>query len=1001
MSALTFGETVVDVVETLISWVSGQAHQNMEDYCDLETADSRQTLVMRDGSLLSVIKMPGARYLVGDEEFNRIHDRLSSTLTSYMNGGGHAMQVYFEKDPDGIRREIDRLMAPSVETAKRLGLQVMDVIDDEKRAMSRYCAFEQCFVVLYTRPTALNKDALKRVKATQDEAYRKMTAPARDAGNPVVAVGEIRDRHSSFVNAFMNDMRDVGLILQPLDVHAAVHAIRMTVDPDFTDDNWRASLPGDKIPARIPKERAGRDISNLLWPAIPQQLFPRDAEIKDKFLTIGDRIYASVHTHLSQMERQPFQALFHRTAEYKLPWRVSFLIESEGLKGQGLKSLVASILAFTHNDNSLVADSLNELREQVKKLGVADVKFRTAFSTWAPSDNIKLLKTRISQLARAVEGWGQCEVREHSGDPAASFVSSGLALNLGSVATAAAAPLSEAAYQLPFARPSSQWNSGSVLFRTPDGKVWPYQPGSSLQDTWIGLIFAGPGSGKSVLLNKLNFGLCLSPGIERLPRILIVDIGPSSSGFISLLKEALPEGQKHQAMYSRLRMTPEFAINPCDTQLGSRYPTPLERTFLKNFMVQLTTPVGKEPYNDLPDLISLVVNEVYEMYSDQRSPRPYTKNWDAEVDAAIDEYRIPVDNRTTWWEVVDAIFEHGDIRRASLAQRYAVPTIPDMVAAAHTESIRKLYENNKTSTGEPLVEAFSRLVSGAVRDFSILSTPTKFDLGEARVVSLDLDEVAKSGGDSAHHQSAIMYMLARHTARDFYLNESNLGDMPEKYKAYHKKRIQEIREDVKCISMDEFHRTAHSPAVREQVIVDMREGRKWGVHINLLSQSIDDFDENMVEFASAIYILSAGPRQTVENLSKVFGLTPTAKFALERRVHGPRKGGNTFLAQFRTKTGTDTQLLTNTAGDIEMWAFSTTVDDVLIRNKLYQILGPQEARRILAVKYPGGSAAEDVERRRLSLKDSGALEDAQDLGVIDTIVQEVYEFAKQYNLEAA
>ena len=89
-------------------------------------------------------------------------------------------------------------------------------------------------------------------------------------------------------------------------------------------------------------------------------------------------------------------------------------------------------------------------------------------------------------------------------------------------------------YMLPLFRPASPWNHGAILFRSPDGKPWPYHPGSRYQTTWIDLFYARPGSGKSVLSNAINLAVCLSPGITRLPRIAIVDIGPSSSGLISL-----------------------------------------------------------------------------------------------------------------------------------------------------------------------------------------------------------------------------------------------------------------------------------------------------------------------------------------------------------------------------------------------------------------------------------------------------------------------------------
>ncbi len=107
----------------------------------------------------------------------------------------------------------------------------------------------------------------------------------------------------------------------------------------------------------------------------------------------------------------------------------------------------------------------------------------------------------------------------------------------------------------------------------------------------------------------------------------------------------------------------------------------------------------------------------------------------------------------------------------------------------------------------------------------------------------------------------------------------------------------------------------------------------------------------------------------MEKSVETFGLSPTAKIALRTRVHGPREGGATFLAQFATKQGMNTQLLTLTLGPIELWAFSTTVEDVSLRNRLYHHLGPVEARRVLARLFPNGSIKKLVERRLASIKE--------------------------------
>jgi intracellular multiplication protein IcmB len=330
-----------------------------------------------------------------------------------------------------------------------------------------------------------------------------------------------------------------------------------------------------------------------------------------------------------------------------------------------------------------------------------------------------------------------------------------------------------------------------------------------------------------------------------------------------------------------------------------------------------------------------------------------------------------------------------------MAQRYAMPLLADAASICRNSNIEDLYGKIVTPTGETLINAFGRMISSAIREYPILSNITSFDLGDARVVSLDLDEVAKTGGEAADRQTAVMYMLARYIlARSYYLVEDHVKEMPKLYQEYHGKRIKEIREDPKRIVFDEFHRTSKATAVREQVIVDMREGRKWKVQVALLSQSIDDFDPVMVEFATGIFIMDAGPKQAVDKSVQVFGLSETARLALERKVHGPRQDGSTFLAQFSTKNGINTQLITNTIGPMELWAFNTTAEDVRIRNSLYEQLGAEKARKVLAKVYPNGTATKDIEKRLANIQSSssGGLELAskeQANSIIEQIINEV------------
>lgn len=1000
-----WSESFFEGVDTFFAWLSTSLKQTTESYIDLETADSPTVLVNHDGSLLSILKIEGITGLAGPEEFERLVEGLANSFQAAMGRPGHALQVYFSHDKQNIVKMIKDIYDPAEATASRLELNLRDLFEERVNYLSQYCAEERVYFVLYTRPFNLASDQLKAANKAKMKMIKDTKAPPfKNTQTIFAAVPEIRDTHDAYVRAILNDLDALNVIAKLLEVHDAVHAIRMTGDPDYTADDWRATLPGDKIPVRELNNFEG-DPSDLLWPPLSKQVLPRDAEIIDlRTVRVGDKIYASTYIDLFPKDVRPFISLFSRILPSHVPWKISFLLESEGLSTIKLKGLLAAILSFSSAQNRLISDSVNLLKYIQLNTDEAIVRLRVVATTWAPEGNIPLLRRRSSELVKAIEGWGSTDVSEICGDPFAGFVSSMLATTLNSSAVASVAPLSDVISMLPITRPASPWKTGALLFRTPDGKPWPFQPGSTEQTTWIDLVYARPGSGKSVLSNALNLALCLSGGLMRLPRIAIIDIGPSSSGLISLLKEALPASKRHLVAYHRLRMTPDYSINPFDTQLGCRYPTALEQSFLVNFMTLLTTPLGAaKPYDGMADLAGMVVDELYKSMADEFNPTPYAPGIEEFIDSILEEIGFVRDAKSTWWEVTDSLYSAGFVHEAMLAQRYAMPLLADAASICRTPSIEDLYEKITAPTGESLINAFSRMISSAVREYPILSRVTSFDIGDARVVSLDLDEVAKSGGDAADRQTAVMYMLARYVlARHYYLTEESLNNVPEQYKEYHKQRVLEIREDHKRIVYDEFHRTSKSSAVREQVIIDMREGRKWKVQISLLSQAVDDFDPVMIDFATAIYVMDAGPSQAVEKTSQIFGLSETAKIALRTRVHGPRQGGATFLAQFATKTGINVQLLTLTLGPVELWAFSTTAEDATVRNLLYRHLGPSEARRLLAALFPNGTVTKELEARLASMKQKvGLIEDDEREGMINQLVNDILDaYSKDPNVKS-
>jgi len=991
-------DPIIDSFDSLLEWLSTSLHQTTRSYCELETVLDKYTLVGRDGSLASIIKLDGIQFLVGDEEFKSILESLAIALGPSFKQPGQTIQILYSYDTTTIKDELKTILEPSWDTAQNINLDLNDLFEEKINYLSNYCSDENVYLVIWTTGKQLTKQQRKQVnKRKMKELKEQKIPPMQHAQAIFCPTLELKESHYSFVRTFINDLKDLNIMTTALDVHTALREIRMSVDPEITNNDWRPYLPGDPIPVRDEVLKNKNDISELMWPSIARQIIPRDGEIIDlRTVRIGNRIYAPMYIDLFPQEVQSFTKLLQRALNARIPWRISFLIDSEGLNSLNIVSTVAAVLSFASTYNPLINDAKKYLSYIATNTDDAIVRLRVSFATWADVSKPNLLKQRAAELQKIVQGWGGCEVREISGDSFGGAISSALAVTTNSIATPSVAPLSEVIRMLPMMRPASPWAKGAILFRSEDGKPMPYQPGSSLQTTWIDIVYARPGSGKSVLSNAINLALCLAPGLKTLPIISIIDIGPSSSGLISLIKESLPKAQRHLATYHRLRMTNDYAINPFDTQLGSRYPTPQERSFLVNFLILLATPVGSsKAYDGVSEMSGLIIDELYKNLSDEYNPNKYTVGIDADIDKVLEDLNFKSNNDTTWWQVTDFLFEKNDIHYAKLAQRYAVPVLADVSSGCRAPAISDLFGKIAVATGENLIDAFGRMISSSVREFPIISQTTKFDLGESRIVSLDLDEVAKTGGEAADRQTAVMYMLARYVlAKDFYINQENLSDFPEKYRDYHKTRVIEYKEVPKRIVFDEFHRTSKVKAVRDQVIVDMREGRKWNVQVALLSQSVDDFDSIMIEFATSIFIMDAGPVQAIEKTSTIFGLTPTQKKALRTRVHGPREGGGTFLAQFATKKGLYTQLLTNTIGPIELWAFSTTSIDVRVRDELYDRIGHKMARAILAHMFPGGSVTPLVEQRLMALRKTGEISSNSSQSIIKTLIEEI---VKEFN----
>ncbi len=977
-------------IAKLMSPVQSAMKHTLDSFVRIETADDETTLVAKDGSLLSVLKVDGSRQVIGDEEYEYLVEGSTIKIGARFDRMGHALQVYFIRDPERIRAHLKSLLRPSFLTSRAVGLDLDDLFDERVSHLSDFLSYEECFFVLWTRPSVLTENERKRAVK---EVRAKQWVNAPYGQYPLSALDALRTRHKSYCSAMIASLDELGIQSEIVEVHEALRSMRDNMYPNKAHEDWRPCLPGDPIPPRAPMSKT--DLSDIVWPPVSQQLASADARvIGDSIVRIGDLYWGGADMTLGPMDASPFPMLLNRLFDAGVPYRISFLIEGGGAYSSTLRAFVATILGVTNAMNKQIKYSLEGLQALARSEPV--VRLRVSVATWAPANDLPLAQDRLSNIVQAVESWGYCQVSEFSGDPLDCVMSSAMGIHCAGTAPTAIAPMFEVMKLLPWQRPSSPFEKGAILLRTPDGKVWPYATGTNITTTWFDLVFAQPGAGKSVLLNTLNLGTCLSPGLAQLPFIAVIDIGPSSSGLISLIQEALPPERTYEAVYYRLQMSHQYAVNPFDTQLGLRFPLIDERSYLVELLTLLCTPPGHErPYDGIQQLSGLVVDEMYRWRDDKSAnaePRPFLPRLEPEVDEALQKFNIHLPTDPYWWDVVDRMFDIGQYELANLAQRHAVPTLSDAITASRRPQIRGLLEETAIGLSfETVINAFERMVTSAIREFPILASVTQFEIKNARVASLDLMDVSPQGDEIADRQTAIMYMLARHVmVRNWWSGPDALTSVPEKYRYYHENLLRDIAETPKRLCYDEFHRTNKSYSVRAQVIRDVREGRKRGVQILLSSQLLDDFEDDMVDLATGIWVCGSGiSDQSVEKIREKFGLSDTARNIIRYRLTGPKAGGAPALFVLGTTSGRYEQHLINTLGPIELWALSTSAEDVAMRNRLYAKLGASRARQMLAVNFPGGSARSEIKKRIHIYAERGDTEKATLKSVIEEMVDEL------------
>lgn len=465
-------------------------------------------------------------------------------------------------------------------------------------------------------------------------------------------------------------------------------------------------------------------------------------------------------------------------------------------------------------------------------------------------------------------------------------------------------------------------------------------------------IIGVPGAGKSTVAHLDSLGFCLQEESRgRLPRLGVVDFYNGSSGLLDLLRNLRPIERRQEVAFIRMdARSMAWVVNPFDLPLGARMPGDFQHSTLVNLVRLLTA--GIERNAGLRKVISAAVHDVYAACSEGSTHvKPYVAGVDPLVDQALGQRRVGVTMNRSWWDVSDSLFKAGDLANAERAQRYAVPLLKDLIAICAGSELWKRFGSTTLADGEPLPAVVTRHLVHACKQYPWLSVSTAVDLHKARIVLVDITDLAPCGSGQEQRQTEIAHLLAQIIVMRATGTLACDVDVKPDYQGHH----QQQREcgSVRLV-FEEIYRVSDADALRDQIMLLLAHGADNGIGVAMTTQMPSDLTAPMLQAATLVRVggcvIQAGDRF----FERAEAPQDVARFVSER-FYGPfERDGSNFMTRSGPVGARTWRIERLFLEPWLQWALSANLQTVNVRDAVTARLGHVEALFRLANRFPRG-----------------------------------------------
>lgn len=968
-------------------------------YSDLDAAINSYTFSAEGNRLGSIIRIKGLRKFATSGEYQSILKAFAEEMLPYLKDPKHKLQFTFTFDPDvsRVKERLRSLYKGAYVSMENIGLNLQDIYDSNiEKLSSRYCVITDLYLCVWTLPYGTGSDVVTLYQPDTDQSPKGRYQDS------------VLNHHVTLVKTIPFFLDSIGVDSSLLNIDEAMLSVRKRANPYFRED-WKPKFHQDEV---LPVFNSDEELLQLMPDRLSRQVSPGYCELPSfEKVVINNHIIArSLDVYRFGAECREFSVLLNNIAKAAIPARLTYTITGGGAGHSRFKYNRFQSALSTPSDEKR---SLNYLNSVIANHS-AVVGIQLTASTWVDVDEgyselnqhpdlkskyDKKLNRNYQTLVSHVSSWGGMEPDTKGDTPLYMWTRNNAGYSSQSDAHISFAPIQDAFKMIPMQLMSPIWtDSASMVFRTQYKEIIPFNRMASNQKYSFITIIGAMRSGKSVILNGLFQSLAVFPGLKELPCISIIDVGQTSFGGLDLIRGGLIDSKKHQVVKYILQNKKDHAINPFHLPMGLRVPVQSKKDNLISFMKLLNCDEDTAVTKGTEGLLSALVDATYRRYNDlldNTDPKIYSKGRDIKLDKWLGDVNYNYENReVTYWELFDFFFENEDYKKAHYCQECASPLLADFINVANSSEFQNAY-----SKQPELIRLCSEIVTSfydAIRLYPILSDHSFLNLDEARILAIDLGDVATSGPGSIK-KVAIMYSLAMDVAvRNFFITEETLKEIPEEYRYYHTEKYNKIKSQPKGLYMDEVHRATggnhHSPIAQltmKQILDYVRVASKEQIEFVLSTHLVGDITPELLELSSTNMVLSVSPKGA-DDVMDAFGIDKSYKGILPK-LGNPSRHGSLMLVQNETNESTYTHVVFNTVSAVELWSKVSYRIDVLIRDGLYKLLPQNVARAALAQRFPSCTAKAEAENYAGDLDDISV---EQESNLVEKLIDEAYEIGK-------